>query len=70
MTSLGRGRLAGCARPLLCPAAMDLLEYQGKQLLARHAIPVPAGEPARTVEEALMLVDRAAVTQRDNCLPA
>ncbi|MGC9220996.1 MAG: ADP-forming succinate--CoA ligase subunit beta [Solirubrobacteraceae bacterium] len=33
---------------------MDLLEYQGKQLFARHGIPVPAGKPARTVEEAVM----------------
>jgi len=32
---------------------MDLLEYQGKQLLARHAIPVPQGRPARTVEDAV-----------------
>src|SRR6202142_3671121 len=29
---------------------MDLLEYQGKQLFARHGIPVPAGEPAATVD--------------------
>ena len=32
---------------------MDLLEYQGKQLFARHGVPVPAGLPARTVEEAV-----------------
>jgi len=32
---------------------MDLLEYQGKQLFARHGIPVPSGKPARTVEEAV-----------------
>ncbi len=32
---------------------MDLLEYQGKQLFARHGIPVPSGVPARTVEEAV-----------------
>jgi succinyl-CoA synthetase beta subunit len=32
---------------------MDLLEYQGKQLFARHGIPVPDGRPARTVEEAV-----------------
>ena len=32
---------------------MDLLEYQGKQLFARHDIPVPDGRPARTVEEAI-----------------
>jgi succinyl-CoA synthetase beta subunit len=37
---------------------MDLLEYQGKQLFARHGIPVPAGEPARTVEEAVAAAGR------------
>src|SRR3974377_100922 len=37
---------------------MDLLEYQGKQLFAPHGIPVPAGEPARSVEEAGAAADR------------
>jgi succinyl-CoA synthetase beta subunit len=32
---------------------MDLLEYQGKQLFARHGIPVPSGKPAATVEAAV-----------------
>src|SRR5579884_3207727 len=32
---------------------MDLLEYQGKQLFARHGVPVPSGKPARTVQEAV-----------------
>ena len=32
---------------------MDLLEYQGKQLFARHGIPVPDGRPASTVQEAV-----------------
>ncbi|HXS44368.1 MAG TPA: ADP-forming succinate--CoA ligase subunit beta [Solirubrobacteraceae bacterium] len=32
---------------------MDLLEYQGKQLFARHGIPVPEGLHARTVDEAV-----------------
>ncbi|MBV8734773.1 MAG: ADP-forming succinate--CoA ligase subunit beta [Solirubrobacterales bacterium] len=32
---------------------MDLLEYQGKQLFARHGVPVPEGRPARTVDEAV-----------------
>jgi succinyl-CoA synthetase beta subunit len=36
---------------------MDLLEYQGKQLFARHGIPVPSGRPARTVEEAVAAAD-------------
>ncbi len=32
---------------------MDLLEYQGKQLFARHDVPVPAGRPATSVDEAV-----------------
>jgi succinyl-CoA synthetase beta subunit len=36
---------------------MDLLEYQGKQLFARHGIPVPTGKPARTVDEAVAAAD-------------
>src|SRR5215218_5436500 len=32
---------------------MDLLEYQGKQLFARHDIPVPEGRHARPVDEAV-----------------
>jgi succinyl-CoA synthetase beta subunit len=32
---------------------MDLLEYQGKQLFARHGVAVPTGRPARTVDEAV-----------------
>jgi succinyl-CoA synthetase beta subunit len=32
---------------------MDLLEYQGKQLFARHGIPVPAGRPATTADQAI-----------------
>ena len=36
---------------------MDLLEYQGKQLFARHGVPVPAGRPATTVEEAVAAAD-------------
>jgi len=32
---------------------MDLLEYQGKQLFARHGVSVPDGQPARTVEDAI-----------------
>jgi len=37
---------------------MDLLEYQGKQLFARHGIPVPSGEPALTVDEAVAAANR------------
>jgi succinyl-CoA synthetase beta subunit len=36
---------------------MDLLEYQGKQLFARHDIPVPNGRPATTLAEALDAAD-------------
>ena len=32
---------------------MDLLEYQGKKLFAKHGVPVPEGRPAATVEEAV-----------------
>jgi succinyl-CoA synthetase beta subunit len=37
---------------------MDLLEYQGKQLFARHGIPVPAGEPATEVDQAVAAAER------------
>src|ERR671918_366457 len=36
---------------------MDLLEYQGKRLFARHGIPVPSGRPAQTVDEAVTAAD-------------
>ncbi len=36
---------------------MDLLEYQGKQLFARHGVPAPNGRPASTVEEAVAAAD-------------
>src|SRR4051794_7437522 len=36
---------------------MDLLEYQGKQLFARHGVPVPSGAPAGTVEQAVAAAD-------------
>jgi succinyl-CoA synthetase beta subunit len=32
---------------------MDLLEYQGKQLFAKHGVPVPDGRPATTVPVAV-----------------
>jgi succinyl-CoA synthetase beta subunit len=32
---------------------MDLLEYQGKQLFAKHGVPVPDGRHATTVDEAV-----------------
>ena len=37
---------------------MDLFEYQGKQLFARHGIPVPSGEVAETPEEARAAAER------------
>jgi succinyl-CoA synthetase beta subunit len=36
---------------------VDLLEYQGKQLFARHGVPVPTGRPAATVDEAVTAAD-------------
>ena len=36
---------------------MDLLEYQGKQLFARHAVPVAEGRLATSVEEAVTAAD-------------
>src|SRR4051794_2934308 len=36
---------------------MDLLEYQGKQLFARHGVPVPDGRPATSVAEAVAAAD-------------
>jgi succinyl-CoA synthetase beta subunit len=36
---------------------MDLLEYQGKQLFAKHAVPVPEGRHATTVAEAAQAAD-------------
>ncbi len=32
---------------------MDLLEYQGKQLFAKHGVPVPGGKHATTVDDAV-----------------
>jgi succinyl-CoA synthetase beta subunit len=36
---------------------LDLLEYQGKQLFARHGVPVPEGRVADTVEAAVEAAD-------------
>ena len=36
---------------------MDLLEYQGKQLFARYGIPVSAGAPVTTVDEAVAIAE-------------
>jgi succinyl-CoA synthetase beta subunit len=37
---------------------MDLLEYQGKQLFAKHGVAVPSGEVASTVDEAVEAAER------------
>jgi succinyl-CoA synthetase beta subunit len=37
---------------------MDLLEYQGKQLFAKHGIAVPSGEVAATVDDAVAAAER------------
>jgi succinyl-CoA synthetase beta subunit len=37
---------------------MDLLEYQGKQLFAKHGIAVPSGEVANTVDEAVAAAEK------------
>jgi len=39
-------------------AAMDLLEYQGKQLFARHGLKVSAGEVVDNVEDAVAVAER------------
>ncbi|MGZ8602817.1 MAG: ATP-grasp domain-containing protein, partial [Actinomycetota bacterium] len=36
---------------------MDLLEYQGKQMFAQYGIPVSAGSPVTTVDEAIAAAD-------------
>jgi succinyl-CoA synthetase beta subunit len=36
---------------------VDLLEYQGKQLFARHGVPVPEGRVADTVDDAVEAAD-------------
>jgi succinyl-CoA synthetase beta subunit len=37
---------------------MDLLEYQGKQLFAKHGVAVPSGEVASSVEDAVAAAER------------
>jgi succinyl-CoA synthetase beta subunit len=39
------------------PAPVDLLEYQGKQLFAKHGVAVPKGRHAASVDEALAAAD-------------
>jgi len=44
--------------PGATPHFMDLLEYQGKQLFAKHGIVVPSGEVAATVDAAVAAAER------------
>ena len=37
---------------------MNLHEYQAKELMRRHGVPVPAGEPATSVEEAKAAIEK------------
>src|SRR5215212_11216269 len=56
MRASGPRNRSGGARPLsdrVPRREMDLLEYQGKQLFAKHGVPVPEGRPAATVQEAV-----------------
>jgi succinyl-CoA synthetase beta subunit len=41
----------------LPPRPVDLLEYQGKQLFAKHGVRVPEGRPATGVDEAVAAAD-------------
>src|SRR5437763_673848 len=52
---LRRGRSSLCIVPSfsLRAAAMNIHEYQAKELLAKYGVPVPAGYPAMSVEEAV-----------------
>src|SRR6476646_1069068 len=40
------------------PLLMDLLEYQGKQLFAKHGVVVPSGEVADTVDAAVAAAEK------------
>src|SRR5215208_5076063 len=58
--SFGRGMSRGIMASDRLPAPagphpdpMDLLEYQGKQLFAKHDVPVPDGRHAATVDDAV-----------------
>ncbi|MCS5605493.1 MAG: succinate--CoA ligase subunit beta, partial [Alphaproteobacteria bacterium] len=37
---------------------MNLHEYQAKELMARHGVEIPAGEPATSIEEARTAIDK------------
>src|SRR5947207_9514096 len=46
-------RVGGGGLGIGCRTPVDLLEYQGKQLFAKHGVPVPEGRPADTVPSAV-----------------
>src|ERR1700760_2049793 len=46
------------AAPYPGASPMDLLEYQGKQLFAKHGIAVPSGEVADNVDDAVAAAER------------
>src|SRR3954464_2029941 len=49
----------GCRpAPARRASSMDLLEYQGKQLFAKHGIAVPSGEVADNVDDAVAAAER------------
>src|SRR6476659_11193085 len=54
----GRGIIGCSPAPQAAPPHMDLLEYQGKQLFAKHDVAVPSGEVANTPEEAVAAAER------------
>jgi succinyl-CoA synthetase beta subunit len=47
-------RNSGLHEPDNLPPAVDLLEYQGKQLFAKHGVPTPSGIHAATVDDAVV----------------
>src|ERR1044072_1218597 len=51
-SGIGRG-IVGKRYAPAPPRPMDLLEYQGKQLFAKHGLPVPDGRHAATVDDAV-----------------
>src|SRR5438067_8663672 len=56
-TCFGIGIGAHYDCPLESRAAMDLLEYQGKQLFARHGLRVSDGRAVKTVDDAVVAAD-------------
>src|ERR1700760_4358748 len=55
--ALSAVRLRSASFALESCAAMDLLEYQGKQLFARHGLKVSSGLAVTTVDDAVLAAD-------------